>query len=86
MVYPMDNSTDPPFRYITKIEIENEFGKIAKMTRRDAADVLGALGAPHWLSSDESGVVKKTLAAQAGILNDLHALENFGLEDLFIEK
>jgi hypothetical protein len=84
MIYPIDNSTDPPFRYITKAAIEDEFGKMSKMTPRDAIDVLGALAAPHWLCSDESEAVKKELATRAKILNDLEALENFGLEDLLV--
>jgi hypothetical protein len=84
MIYPIDNSTDPPFRDITKAAIEDEFGKMSNMTPRDAIDVLGALAAPHWLCSDESEAVKKELATRAEILNDLDALENFRLEDLFV--
>jgi hypothetical protein len=85
MLYPTDNSTDPPFRYITKAEIEDAFGEMSKMMPGDARDVLYALCATHWLSSTESEAVQKELAIRAGILDDLDELTNLGLEELFVK-
>ena len=84
MVLPIDNSTDPPFRDLTVMEVEANFGALSTMTPSSAHDALSSLCAPHWVRVEQSDLVLRELAKKAGILQDLDALTDFGIETFYV--
>ena len=83
MIMPMDNSTDPPLRYLTHEEVEEEYGKIANMTTRQAYDVLSNIGGSDWIKTEESAAVLRLLIEKANITNDLDELTYLALEEYY---
>ena len=40
MIMPMDNSIDPPLRYISEATVEDAYGSLEDMSKQRALDVL----------------------------------------------
>ena len=80
---PMDNSTDPPFRDLTFVNVEDAFGALSDMRPDTAKNVLEeVVCSPPWMRRDESDEVLKALITRANLWQDEYELANLGLEDL----
>ena len=80
---PMDNSTDPPLRDLTKENVEVAYGDVAGFSKAKAYDVLvEVLSSPPWMKRDESDTILRELVGLADLWSDKDELYSLGLEDL----
>ena len=80
---PMDNSTDPPLRDLTKENVELEFGSFKEFSKAKAYDVLAeVLSSPPWMRRDESNAVLRELVGLADLWADEDELYSLGLDNL----